>query len=280
MSVPAEHGVTVAPDEARIAWHRWTPPDTPRGVIVVLHGVGEHGGRYEAVAEQFNKAGYVVTAMDFRGHGLSSGRRGDARLEPTLGDIDRLLEQETSRLKAEGVFLYGHSLGGLVAFLYGLDRQPKIDGVVVTGPPFRTVVRDEQPLKVLAARTIGRLLPSLAVPSGLPTERLNRDPAVRAAYEADPLVHDRATAGFALDSIRAMDRVLAEAKRFPLPLLIAHGGADTINLLSGSEAVADRVVGDCTLKVYDGVYHAVEHEPECERIIADTIEWMDLHVSH
>jgi acylglycerol lipase len=277
-STDSEDGYTVAPDGARIAWRRWSPKDPPRGLVVVLHGVGEHGARYAEVAAQFNGAGYVVTAMDFRGHGRTPGRRGAMRMEPTLGDIDRLIEQEVGRLGDRPVFLYGHSLGGLVAFLYGLDREPDLAGVVVTGPAFYSQLRDEQPMKVAAARYLSRVLPNFTIPSGLPIDRLNRDPAVLAAYEADPLVHDRASAGFGADSFAAMDRVVREADRFRLPLLIVHGGADVINPLKGSQAVADRVPG-CTLSVYDGVYHAVEHEPERPQIIADVIHWMDAHTS-
>ena len=271
-----EEGFLDAPDGLRIGWRRWSPTGETRGVVVVLHGIGEHGGRYGEVATRFNDAGYVVAAMDFRGHGRSGGRRGDTRIPPSLSDIDLMLGQEAQRNSGRPLFLYGHSLGGLIAFLYALDRNPDLAGVVLTGPAFRTVLR-EQRVKVAVARALGSAIPGLTLGSGLPQDLLNRDPAVRAAYKEDPLVHDRASAGFARGALLAQERCEAEAHHFRLPLLIAHGGADGINLLAGSETIAAAVPEDCTLTVYDGVYHALEHEPEMPQIIDDVIAWMDVH---
>lgn len=208
--------------------------------------------------------------------GRSSGRRGDTRLSAVLGDIDVVLDDIRTDIDGRPLFLYGHSLGGLVSLLYGLDRRPALDGIVVTGAALPTTLR-EQRLKMRIAGLLGRWLPVLAIPSGLDDTKLNRDPAVLAAYRADPLVHDRATLGFALDALEAIDRVLAEASQFPLPLLVIHGSGDEINRLSGSEEIARMVPGDVTIKVYDGVYHAVEHEPESEQIIDDVISWLDAH---
>jgi alpha-beta hydrolase superfamily lysophospholipase len=192
--------------------------------------------------------------------------------------LDEVLGQARAGDRQTPLFLYGHSLGGLLALLYSLDYRPELAGVVATGPALHTVVRD-QPAKVLMARALGTVLPSLTIPSGLDDTKLNRDAAVLAAYRADPLVHRRMSLGFARDSLLAMDRVLDEAGRFPLPLLLVHGGADQINLLSGSREIAARHPGDCTLKIYEGVFHAVEHEPEWAEIVSDIVKWLDARVA-
>jgi acylglycerol lipase len=157
-----EEGFLDAPDGLRIGWRRWSPTGEIRGVVVVLHGIGEHGGRYGEVATRFNDAGYVVAAMDFRGHGRSGGRRGDTRIPPSLSDIDLMLRLEAQRNSRRSLLLYGHSLGGLIAFLYALDRNPDLAGVVLTGPAFHTVLR-EQRVKVAVARALGSAIPGLTL---------------------------------------------------------------------------------------------------------------------
>lgn len=263
-------------DGVRIFRHRWDPPGRARAAVCIVHGIGEHGARYADVAARMCDAGYVVSALDLRGHGRSDGRRGDARFHAALNDVGDLVADASS----EGlpVFLYGHSLGGLLALLYSLRRPAWLAGVVATGPALHTALR-EQRLKVGLARLLGRLLPSVTVPSGLDDTKLNRDPAVIEAYRADPLVHDRASLGFALDALVAIDEVLSRASELSLPLLLVHGGRDDINRVSGSEEVARKVAGGCTLKVYDGLFHAVEHEPERDSVIDDVIAWMDHHVA-
>lgn len=257
---------------------RWAPVGEYRGTVCIVHGLGEHCGRYDHIAEQLGEAGYATSGFDLRGFGKSEGRRGHMRFARTLRDIDEMLANERRQTNGRAVFLYGHSLGGLLALLYGLDYRPSLDGVVVTGPALHTVLRD-QPFKVLMARVLGTLLPGVTIPSGLDDTKLNRDPTVLRAYREDPLICRRMSLGFARDSLRAMDRVLRDAAPFPTPLLLIHGGADAINLVSGSRAFAAQHPGDCTLKVYDGVFHAVEHEPDHVEIVDDIIKWLDAHLA-
>lgn len=262
----------VGADGDAIFTRRWPPPGRLEGSVVVLHGIGEHSGRYQHVAERLAAGGYAVRAMDFRGHGRSPGRRGDLRFAPTLDDIAAVIAAER-RLHRRPVFLYGHSLGGFLALLYTLVRTPALAGVIVTGPALQTALH-EQRAKVAAARLLGRLVPGLSMPSGLDDTLLSRDPDVLAAYRSDPLVHRRASLGFAFDAVTAVEQVKASAGRFPLPLLIVHGGDDRIAFLHGSQEFAAGHVGDCTLRVYDGVFHSVEHEPEHGMIIDDVLAWM------
>jgi acylglycerol lipase len=261
-------------DGCRVHWRRWAPAGRARGVVCLVHGLGDHCGRYEHVAGQLGEAGYATFGFDLRGFGRSAGRRGHLRFARALRDIDEMLARERPQTGGAPVFLYGHSLGGLLVLLYGLEYRPGLAGVVATGAALHTVLRD-QPAKVLAARVLGAVAPGLTIPSGLDDTRLSRDPEVLRAYRADPLVHDRASLGFARDSLRAIDRVLQDAPRFTLPLLLVHGGADQLNLVSGSRAFAAAHPGDCTLRVYEGVLHAVEHEPERVQVVDDVICWMD-----
>jgi acylglycerol lipase len=265
-------------DGVGVYCREWTPTGPLKGTLCIIHGVGEHCGRYDHIAEQFGSAGYATFGFDLRGFGKSQGRRGHMRFARTLRDIDEMLADSRRRTDGAPLFLYGHSLGGLLALLYGLTYRPALTGVVVTGPALHTALRN-QPVKVLIARTLGAIFPTLTVSSGLDVTKLSRDPEVLRAYRADPLTHPRISLGFARDGGEAIDRVLRDAARFELPLLLVHGGADEINLVSGSREMAARHRGDCTLKVYDGVFHAVEHEPERAQIVSDIIGWLDARTS-
>jgi alpha-beta hydrolase superfamily lysophospholipase len=263
----------------RIHTRWWEPDGPPKATVCLVHGLGEHSGRYEAFAARLTAAGFGLCAFDLRGHGQSGGRRGDTRFAAAHEDIDRLLGDAAERFPGAPRFLYGHSLGGLLVLSYTLQRRPALAGVVASGPALQNALR-EQKAKVLLVRLLAPLLPNLALPSGLDDTLISRDPAVVAAYRADPLTHDRATLGFGRDAIIAADDALAHAAEFPVPLLLIHGGADRLTYPSGSQAFAAAVGAErCTLIVYDGLYHEVHNEPQQARVSADVVAWLDQHLA-
>jgi acylglycerol lipase len=265
-------------DGAQLFTRRWVPDDaTPKAAVLLVHGVCEHSGRYERVAEALTGAGYALASFDLRGHGRSSGRRGDARLAPTMRDIGDLLARERERTPSGKVFMYGQSLGGLFTLAYVLDRAPALAGVVVSAPVLHTALR-RQPLKIAVAKTLGRFLPSLGMRPGLDDTKLMRDDAVLADRRRDSLVIDRVTLGLARDVLATTDQVLRDCDRFPAPLLVIHGRDDEVNFSSGSEELISKVKGDRTLHLYDGVLHHPHNDPERHRIFADVVAWLDQHV--
>ncbi|HZD67570.1 MAG TPA: alpha/beta hydrolase [Actinomycetes bacterium] len=272
-----EDHVLRARDSVPLLAQTWSPDRAPTGVVCLVHGLGDHSGRYRHLCSALVGAGYAVAAFDLRGHGRSDGRRGHTLIDETMNDIDLVLDDTRRRFGSIPCFLYGHSLGGLLVLAYALRRRPALAGVVASGPALHTALR-EQKAKVLAVRALGRLLPRVTLPSGLEDSLLSRDPEVVAAYRADPLVHSRASLGFAMGALATIDWTLAHADRFPLPLLILHGGADRLNYPSGSRAFADRAGGDCTLKIYQGLYHEIHNEPERQRMLDDLVHWLDDHV--
>ncbi|MFI8974966.1 alpha/beta fold hydrolase [Nocardia asteroides] len=252
----------------------WAPSGPARASVVIMHGLGEHAARYDSTARLFTAAGFSVLALDYEGFGRSGGRRGDVRYQPTARAVDHLIALERARTGGAPVVLYGHSLGGLYAFLYAADRQgTDMVAVVVTGPAFDSELRNQR-LKVAVVRSVGRVFGTLPLPNGLRFERVNRDLDVVAERYADPLVHGRATARFAIDVLAQMNRVASAATRVDLPLLVVHGDADLINPLAASRHVVD-LVPSATLRICPGVYHGVEDEPEGPDILADVIAWID-----
>lgn len=253
----------------------WEPAGAPRAVVALLHGLGEHSGRYERLAERFTDAGFAVSAIDLRGHGHSPGARGDTRFAPALEDLDALLARCGDRWPGVPLFAYGHSLGALLTVAYLLGGRPRpLAGAVVSAIGLHSALR-EQKGKVRAARVLGRAVPKVRMRSGIDPATLSRDPAVVEAYKADELVHDTVSLGFGLDALDAVDAILAGAAGVTVPLLVIHGSEDALAYASGARALAAAAPGACTLRVYDGLFHEVHNEPEQERVFADVLGWME-----
>lgn len=265
-----------SPDGINFYGQVWEPEAAPRAVVALVHGLGEHSGRYAHVAEALNGAGHALMAFDLRGHGKSTGPRGHTpSLETWMDDVDRFLREVEGRFPGRPSFLYGHSLGGCIVLNYALRRRPSLAGVIATGAALRTPL-EKQTVKVAMARLLGGILPTLTMPSGLSAAALSHDTQVVQTYVQDPLVHGLATARLAVDTLAAGKWALAHAAEFPpIPLLLMHGGADAICLAEGSREFAGRVPGDCTLQVWDGLYHEVHNEPQKEEVLAYMVDWID-----
>lgn len=254
----------------------WAPQGKPKAVICLVHGVGEHIGRYAHVAEAMNRQGYAFLGFDLRGHGKSAGPRGHTpSFEAFMKDIDCFLEEAAQRYPEKPRFLYGHSLGGILVLSYALRRKPKLAGVISTAAGLRTAL-EEQKVKVLMARVLGALMPNMAIASGLDTSTLSRDPAVEQAYVTDPLVHDKMTLGFGKTMLSAIPWAFEHASEFPLPLLIMHGAKDMLGYPRGSQEFASLAPKEkCTLKMWEGFYHEIHNEPEKEQVFKVMADWMD-----
>ncbi len=252
----------------------WEPEGEPRAVVCLVHGLGEHCGRYDHVAAALNEAGYAVLACDKRGHGRSGGKRGVIpSYEALMADIDLLLAQAEQRFPGKPRFLYGHSLGGNEVLNYALRRKPDLAGVISTSPGLRTAFQPPA-LQLAAGRLMNRLWPAFTLPNGLELAAISRDPAVVAAYQADPLVHDRLSARLGVSLLETGEWAIANAGQFPLPLLLMHGTADRLTSHEASQAFASKAP-TCTLKLWDGLYHETHNEPEKQEVIGFVVDWLD-----
>ncbi len=257
---------------------RWEPAGAPRAAVALVHGLGEHSGRYEHVAERFTRAGIAVEAIDLRGHGRSPGPRGDTRFAPAMGDLDWLVGSCGDR--GVPVFVYGHSLGALLTVAWLLERPaPPVAGAIVSAIGLHSALR-EQTGKVRAARVLGRAVPKVRMRSGIDPATLSRDPEVVRAYRDDKLVHDTASLGFGRDALEAIDAILAGAPRLSVPLLVIHGGEDQLAYASGARELAALAPSVTTLHVYDGLFHEIHHEPERDRVLGDVLAWIDAQLGN
>ncbi len=256
----------------------WVPDGPAKASILHIHGLGEHSGRHAHVAQRLTEAGYAVLQMDLRGHGRSGGARGHTPFDRTMEDLDAAMAEVTAHVPGVPVFLYGHSLGGLIMLTYTLRRSPDIAGVITSAAGLRSPVL-EQRAKMTAAKLLGSVLPSVPIPSGLDDTGLSRDPEVLAAYRDDPFVHDKASLALGKDGAAAADWVLSHAWKMQVPLLMIHGSADPIAYARGTEEFASKVDGDVTVHIYEGLLHEPHNEPEKEAVLDDIVEWLDEHVS-
>ncbi len=261
-------------DNLDLYFQSWMPQSGPEAIVCLVHGLGEHSGRYTHVAGMLNEAGLGVLTFDLRGHGQSAGQRGHTPSSTAfLKDIDLLLAESNQRYPGKPSFLYGHSLGGILVLYYTLQRKPHLAGVVATSPGLRTSL-EEQKLKIAFAKGMASILPTLSMPSGLDAAQISRDPEVVRIYRQDPLVHDQATLSMASNLLKAIDWTFAHANEFQPPLLLVHGTADQIAYSRGSQEFAGIAPGDCTLKLWDGLLHETHNEPEKIEVLACTIAWL------
>jgi len=254
-------------------------PKAPRRVVLIVHGYGEHSGRYEDMAAWLAERGCAVHAYDQQGHGQSFGPRGFVeRFDDLLDDAECVLDVLAEEHPGLPIVLVGHSMGGLVVAALASAREPGIDLLVTSGAAL-AISPDLSPLKIALARLFGRLLPRLTMDAGLDVRGLSRDPEVIERYKADPLVHSRISAALAAGMMAATGRTAAAAGAVRVPMLVLHGAADPLCLPEGSEAFyaglpRDEVRGSA-IRTYPDLKHEIFNEPEREAIYQDLIDWVE-----
>lgn len=266
-------------DGLQLYYQGWQPEGEAKAVVCLVHGVGEHCGRYAHVGGTLAQAGYTLLGCDLRGHGRSAGQRGHSpTYDALLDDIGGLLEEASARYPGGPRFLYGHSLGGGLVLNYALRRRPAIAGVIASGPWLRLAFQPPA-WKVALGRALDRLRPDFSLATGLDVKALSHDPAVIRDYQADPLVHDRISAHMYLEMTEAGEWALAHAGDFPLPLLLVQGGADRLVSAPASQEFATRANGRCTLKLWDGFYHETHNEPQRAEVLRFMLDWLDAQLA-
>ena len=254
----------------------WLPETTPRAVIVVSHGLAEHGGRYETLAGELVQRDYAVYAVDHRGHGRSSGPRANIdRFSHLVSDFCAFTGRCAREHPDTPVFMLGHSMGGAVAFASALRVQQTLRGLVLSAPALAT---DQKigPLQELFVRFLSVVAPNTGA-LALPANAVSRDPSVVARYEADPLVHHKKIPARTLvELLGAMKGFPARAHELRLPTLVLHGTADTLVPLAATRPVYQAFgTRDRVVKLYEGLYHEVFNEPERARVTADLFGWLE-----
>lgn len=263
-------------DNVKIFGQEWKPEKKQKAAIALIHGLGEHSGRYEHVAEVFTAAGYSLTAFDLRGHGKTEGIRGHApSIDAVMADITHNIELTREHFPGMPVFLYGHSLGGNLGLYYCLTQKPQLKGAIITSPGLG-LASPIPPAKLFMAKALYALVPTLLMDNGLDRTGLSRDPEVEKKYSADPLVHGKASTRFALDVLNCGAYNLEHAGEFPLPLLLMQGTADRIVSPQLTKAFANAApISKITYKEWEGFYHELHNEPEKAKVFEAMLDWIE-----
>ena len=263
----------------RIFWRSWTPDDTPaRAVVVLVHGLGEHSGRYDHVAARLVGEGYAVHAVDHRGHGRSDGPRAFIEdMDDVVADVDTLVDGAVAAEPDVPVFMLGHSMGGLIALRYALAHQERLAGLILSAA-LAQLDAVPKPLE-LVARTLSVIAPRaplIAIDSAL----VSRDPSVVEAYRSDPLVHHgKVPARTAVQLADTVERFPETVGAITVPTLILYGTADGLCTPAGSVMLGERIgAADKTVTAYDGLFHEILNEPERETVLDDIVGWLGARV--
>jgi alpha-beta hydrolase superfamily lysophospholipase len=272
-------------DDLPLHIRQWAIRGTPRGTVLIVHGLGEHIGRYEEVAAQLNAAGWNVAGYDQRGHGASAGRRGAiAQSDSLLQDLGLVIDSQRCE-PPRPLVLLGHSMGGLVAARFvaeGLASQPApwwrpAEALVLSSPALDLGMRAIQ--RGLLA-LLGPLAPNLAISNGLSPQWVSRDPATVKAYVDDPLVHDRVTPRLVRFMVDGGQWVRQHAAEWRVPTLLLWAGADRCVASAGSEAFAAAAPPQIVShKRYPALAHEIFNEPERGEVLADLTRWLNARAS-
>ena len=263
------------PDGQPLRLHDWPLPQA-RGGVLLVHGLGEHAGRYGDLARWFNAHGYAARAWDQRGHGESPGPRGVlSHPDDLLADL-AVVHADYARTLGAAPLLLGHSMGGLVALRAVLDERITPQALVLSSPALRS--HASPGLRRLAA-TLARLAPNLRLRNGLDLERLSHDPLVVAAYRDDALCHDRVSPRLADFIFRAGAACIADADRLDVPALLLVAGEDALVDAAGSRdfSAAAARTKRLTTRYFAGLYHELfnEAEPGRGQVLMQLEDWLE-----
>jgi acylglycerol lipase len=257
----------------------WTVSGEAKCVIGIVHGLGEHCGRYHPVAEQLVREGFHVVGYDQRGHGKTGGQL------PTFESLLEDLACFASHLKElhDVVFLYGQSLGGGLVVNFALrnpmsPRPIELRGVIASSPLLRPAIAPPA-WKLLVARSIGKFWPSITLESGIDPKSLTHVDAEIEKYQNDPLVHHRVSAALGISMLDAGEWALRHAASLSIPILLLHGSADQVTSSESSKAFAEKAGQNCQLRLWDGMYHELHFETEREEVLSHVADWISCQCS-
>jgi alpha-beta hydrolase superfamily lysophospholipase len=260
-------------------WQAWLPEGPPKAILLIVHGIAEHSGRYTNLVNYFVPKGYAVYSFDQRGHGKSDGKRSYIeRFSYYVDDLQTFFSLVRTENPNTKIFMVGHSLGSTIALDYTLEHQRELQGLIISGTTLKAGASISR-AAILAAKILSVVMPKIGV-SALDPGGISRDPAVVAAYVNDPLNYTgKLSARFGVELLKTMDMLQKRLSEITLPILIMQGSQDRISDPSSSKILFDGVSSkDKTMKIYEGFYHEIFNDPERQQVFSDMEAWFKAHV--
>ena len=261
-------------DGLRYFAQSWEPDNKPIGVINLIHGLGDHSGRYVHWAKLFVENNYALLTFDYRGHGKSEGRRGHSpSYQHLLKDVDLLIEKSNILFPSIPIYLYGHSMGGNLVINYVLNQSKGIKGLIITSPWFRLSFEPSRGLLVLK-KIIGKFLPSFLQVNKSKPEHITHNKEKFQSYSEDPLTHFYISARMFINVYNKGRYALNNASKLDIPLLLMHGSMDKITSPKASFDFAEKAKNTTTLKIWDRLFHELHNEYEYKEVFEYIINWL------
>jgi alpha-beta hydrolase superfamily lysophospholipase len=277
----AQEGYFTNQENHQLYYQYWHPEGKTRGILMLIHGLHDHSGRYQHVASYFSKQGFATYGIDLPGHGKSEGTRSYVKsfdeYNQSLLEYLQIIKEQQAGIP---VFIIGHSLGGLIGATFLIDHQDKFQGAVLSGS-LALVPDYVSDLTIRIGKLIGRILPKFRI---LPLDiaNISQDPEVVEAYRHDPLVYQgKVTARLSAEINNAISRLAREGYRIEIPLLLLHGTEDRLCDPACSQFLHDLSSSvDKELIFYPGFYHEVYNEPETDRVFQDVSKWLNRQLNY
>ncbi len=256
----------------------WAPDVAPKAVVCLVHGMGEHSGRYAHLAEFLSGNQVALLAHDHRGHGKSDGKRGHcSSYQMLLGSVGDLLGKAEALYPGTPIFLYGHSMGGNVVLNYLIRKNPSVRAGIATGPWLKLAF-DPPKIEVFMGQLVGKILPSFTQSTKLDASAISRIPEEVKKYTSDPMVHDRISIVMFLGCFEAGLWALENAARLEKPVLLMHGTEDKLTSEPASAEFAQRAGANVKYVPWQGCYHEIHNEPERPQVFQTILDWINQHL--
>lgn len=248
--------------------------NTTKAVVVLVHGMGEHSGRFAHVAQKLTKNDFSVVAFDHFGHGKTEGKRGhNPSFEAVLESIQKIIEKAENLFPEKPIFLYGHSMGGNAVINFVLRKNHDLKGVIATSP-FLKLAFEPPKIKLFVGKILQKIAPSITLGNELNPNDISRDPKAVEEYKNDVLVHDQISPNFSLTFIESGKWAIENASKLINPMWIAHGTEDKIIDYKGSQAFVNNSK-KASLKLFEGGYHELQHDLCKDELLQDVVDWLN-----
>ena len=274
-----QSSMSLASDGVCLRSFSWKPAQEPaRGVVVIVHGIRDYSLRYDDFAAELGRNGFAVFAQDLRGHAYSGGaRQRFDSMHEMVGDLDLVVVHARKEYPGTPIFVYGHSLGGLITAEYALAHPDKLSGIILSAAALKRPP-SVSGFQIRLARMVAAIAPGAHVVA-IDDHEFSRDKNVMATLETDPLIsHKKLPAISAVASIDGMADIQKKMTQLNMPMLILYGTGDRVNPIEGSQAFYAGVGSkDKSVKVYEGAYHDLLHDPERSQVTKDVVGWLGAH---
>jgi acylglycerol lipase len=268
----------VTVDGVFLIGREWKPAGNPKASIIIVHGIGEHSGRYDSWARKFCELGYIVYSVDLRGHGLSEGRRGHIdHLKNYLDDLGSLVRRVKHNWEGLPVFIYGHSMGGNIVLNFLLRKRQDFAGAIITSPWLK-LVNPPSPFIQKVAGVMNHFFPRMTVPTGIKSSELSSIPEQQKSSDSDKLMHHKISVRLFNELSRSASVILQRPSRFYVPMFFAHGTDDVITDFGTTRQLSGKIGENASFYGAKNARHELHCEPIAEDLFFFVTSWLSDHL--